>query len=179
MIQPITAGSTHEAELIALSTATDEGTWLRRLLQEISFAVRPDTHFISCPTHRTSSNYRDAQVEMREVAQRVRANPIDDILSEDPVDTDDGLLQMPPTPICCDNKGTTATVNNPVSAAWSSRHLDRRYFQCRDRIQEGKIRCTFCRTNSNLADFFTKGLPTDLFKRFKRLIMNIVTVGGG
>ena len=43
----------------------------------------------------------------------------------------------------------------------------------------GKIRCTFCRTNSNLADFFTKGLPTDLFKRFKRLIMNIVTVGGG
>ena len=74
-------------------------------------------------------------------------------------------------------KGTTSTANNPVSAAWSSRHLDRRYFQVRDRIVEKKIRVTFCRTNSNLADFFTKGLPTELFTTFKRKIMNIVHCG--
>ena len=40
-LQPLTAGSTHEAELISLSFAADEGVWLRRLLTEIRFATIP------------------------------------------------------------------------------------------------------------------------------------------
>ena len=34
-LQPITAASTHESELIALAFAADEAVWLRRLLAEI------------------------------------------------------------------------------------------------------------------------------------------------
>ena len=37
-VQPITAGSTHEAELIALSFCSDEGLWIRKLLAEAKFA---------------------------------------------------------------------------------------------------------------------------------------------
>ena len=39
-VQPITAGSTHEAELIALSFCCDEGLWLRNLLLEAQFAQK-------------------------------------------------------------------------------------------------------------------------------------------
>ena len=56
-----------------------------------------------------------------------------------------------------------------------SSDLDRRYFQVRDRIKEGKLRVSFCPTSSNLADFFTKGLPTPKFKQFKFVIMNFVS----
>ena len=45
-LQPLTAGSTHEAELIALSYAADEGVWLRRLLKEIKF-----TCYMTKPVH--------------------------------------------------------------------------------------------------------------------------------
>ena len=42
-LQPITAASTHEAELIAMSFAADEAVWTRRLLIEVGFAV-PAVH---------------------------------------------------------------------------------------------------------------------------------------
>ena len=38
-LQTITAGSTHEAELIAIALAANEGAWLRKLLLEIGFSV--------------------------------------------------------------------------------------------------------------------------------------------
>ena len=38
-LQTITAGSTHEAELIAIALAANEGVWVRKLLLEIGFAV--------------------------------------------------------------------------------------------------------------------------------------------
>ena len=40
-LQPLTATSTHEAELIALTFAADEGVWLRRMLTEVGFII-PD-----------------------------------------------------------------------------------------------------------------------------------------
>ena len=103
-----------------------------------------------------------------------KRSAIEEFVGEDEVDYDSGPLHMPPTPIFGDNLGTTVTVNNPVSAAWASRHLDRRHFKIRDRIKEGKLRVTFVPTKVNLADFFTKGLPTDAFSRFKRVIMNML-----
>ena len=38
-MQTITAGSTHEAELIAIALAANEGVWIRKLLIEIGFAL--------------------------------------------------------------------------------------------------------------------------------------------
>ena len=48
-LQPITAGSTHEAELIALSFCSDEGLWIRKLLAEAKFApgLRQDPSSLS------------------------------------------------------------------------------------------------------------------------------------
>ena len=167
-LQPLTAGSTHEAELIALGVAADEGVWLRRFLNEIHFAVTPEVHHIVY-----TSDDRDARRHMDVLAQP--KSVVDEFVQDDEADHDKGALRMPPTPVFGDNLGTTVTVNNPVSAAWSSRHLDRRHFKVRDRIKEGKLRVTFVPTKANLADFFTKGLPTDAFKRFKHLIMSMVT----
>ena len=38
-LQPLTAGSTHESELISMSFAADEAVWIRRLLLEVGFAL--------------------------------------------------------------------------------------------------------------------------------------------
>ena len=50
-LQPITAASTHESELIALAFAADEAVWLRRLLAEIGKISSRLTYKIS---HRMS-----------------------------------------------------------------------------------------------------------------------------
>ena len=42
-LQTITAGSTHEAEIIAIALAANEGVWIRKLLLEIGFAEGYDT----------------------------------------------------------------------------------------------------------------------------------------
>ena len=85
------------------------------------------------------------------------------------------LSELPPTPIFEDNKGTWATVNNPVSTAQASKALDVRYFNTRDYIREGKLRVSFLRTHLNVADFFTKGLPKEAFCDFKRVLMGSIS----
>ena len=145
-LQPLTAGSTHEAELIALSFADHEGVWLRRLIKEIQFAM-------DCG----KMNYVAAVQSGKENAA--------------PRDAQKYLESLPPTPIFVDNKGTTQTVNNPVSSAQGSKHLDLRYFQTRDHIRERKIRVHFIRTHVNVADFFTKALPDPAFREFKEILM--------
>ena len=83
-------------------------------------------------------------------------------------------LQMAPTPIMVDNFGTTKTANNPVSSTQGSKHIDVRYFRVRDFIKNKLLRVIFCRTNVNIADFFTKGLPTTTFQSFKSKLMGCV-----
>ena len=67
--------------------------------------------------------------------------------------------------------GTSHTVNNPVSTAQASRHLDVRYFKVRDHIRENKLRVNFIRTHLNVSDFFTKNLPNPLLQDFRRILM--------
>ena len=78
---------------------------------------------------------------------------------------------LPPTPMLVDNKGTVATVNNPMSTAQASRHLDVRFFRVRDHIRERKLCVNFIRTHLNVADFFTKALPITAFCDFRRILM--------
>ena len=145
-LQPLTAGSTHEAELIALSFAADEGVWLRRLLKELRFTLPS-----SKPTYYNSIHKGDAH--------------------NAPRDLDAFLKKMPPTPVFVDNKGTTQTVNNPMSTAQASKHLDTRYFKVRDHIREHKLRVQFIRTHLNVADFFTKALPMPAFGDYRASLM--------
>ena len=119
-VQPITAASTHAAELIALSFCADEGLWMRNLLNEV------------------------------------------------------GITQPSPTPILCDNQGTVFTSHNPVIQP-GSKHLDIRYFRVRQHINARLIDVVHCRTNENLADFFTKSLAFPQFDLFRNILMNSTT----
>ena len=145
-LQTITAGSTHEAELIAIALAANEGVWLRKLLMEIGFSVglpavsRPAVG--EKPTH---------------------------FLEDD--DTDESSVmstgyQMKPFPLFNDNLGATQTVNNP-DTSWRTRHLDVKYFKVRDYIKEMKLTVSHVSTNLNVADFFTKALVYPVFSKFR------------
>ena len=145
-LQPLTAGSTHEAELIALAFAADEGVWLRKLLKEIKFAVG-----ITKPQYYMT----------RKEATKTQA----------PRDGKTFIDNLPATPIFVDNKGTTQTVTNPVSTAQKSKHLDVRYFRIRDHIRDSKLRVSWIGTHWNVSDFFTKALPSPAFPNFREYIM--------
>ena len=152
-LQPITAGSTHEAELIALSFTTDEGLWIRRLVDELGFMLKRSRRSKVNTVHvQYPDKERDAEKFMNELPET-----------------------MPPVPVFCDNLGTTKTVNNPTSSANSSRHVDRRYFAVRDRIKDALIKVLFVRTELNLADFFTKPMPNTAFKDFRKKLMGFQT----
>ena len=76
-----------------------------------------------------------------------------------------------------DNAGTVKTANNPVSSTQASKHLEVRYFRVRDFIKNKLLRVIFCRTHQNLADFFTKPLPTPAFQGFMQTLMGCVDSG--
>jgi hypothetical protein len=145
-LQTITAGSTHEAELIAIALAANEGVWLRKLLLEIGFSIGLPA--VSRPAVGDKPNY---------------------FLEED--DTDDfsatsAGYYMKPFPLFNDNLGATQTVNNP-DTSWRTRHLDVKYFKVRDYIREQKLTVSHVSTNLNVADFFTKALAYPLFSKYR------------
>ena len=126
-MQPITATSTHEAELIALTFAADEAVWLKRLLLEANIS----------------------KAENKDM----------------------------PIPVMCDNQGTVFTVHNP-NQNQRSKHLDIRYYKCRQYIEQGLINVLHVRTNLNIADFFTKSLATPAFKKFRNIILGTYDLSG-
>ena len=85
-LQPLTAKSTHAAELIALSFAADEGVWLRRLLLEIGFII-PHVARVTTTEEVEEGEFKNLQKI--------------------------GVKLTPP--ILCDNKGTVFTSNNPTT----------------------------------------------------------------
>ena len=151
-LQPLTATSTHEAELIALTFAADEGVWLRRMLTEVGFVI-PDVSRI----------------------QHTKPDEEDDdptSVVETPSPDDTPIMELEPTPILCDNKGTVFTANNPVTNL-RSRHLEVRWFKVRDYVKNGLLNVLHLRTQYNLADYFTKPLLGNHFQEFRDCIMGV------
>ena len=144
-LQPLTAKSTHAAELIALSFAADEGIWLRRLLLEIGFVIPHVGRIVP---------QADAQQGEFHQLQEIGAH-------------------LTP-PILCDNKGTTFTANNP-STDVNNKALETRWFNIRDYVQDGLLRVFHIGTNLNVSDFFTKPLQGDKFIDFRDFIMGEFT----
>ena len=140
-LQPMTAKSTHAAELIALSFAADEGVWLRRLLLEIGFVIPHVARVV--PTE------REAEGEYK------------DLMDIGP--------QLTP-PIMCDNKGTTFTANNPATDI-NNKALETRWYNIRDYVKDGLLRVFHIGTNLNVSDFFTKPLQGDKFSDFRNFLM--------
>ena len=62
-----------------------------------------------------------------------------------------------PTFIFCDNKGSVDLVKNNRYHK-RTKHVDLRYFYCRDKEQDGVIRASKVPTAHNVADGFTKAV---------------------
>jgi hypothetical protein len=61
--------------------------------------------------------------------------------------------------------------NGRMSCGKKSRHIDARYFFIKDRLTSEGISVVHCPTGEMLADFFTKPLQGELFRRFKAVVM--------
>ena len=144
-LQPITATSTHEAELIALTFAADEGIWLRRLLTELHFSI-PNIYQLNATGSTETESPAQATLE--------RTRP----------------AHLAATPILGDNKSSIHTCVNPDTSL-RSRHLEVRWFKIRDYITEQLLRVHHIPTECNVSDHFTKPKTGSDFHKLTTLLM--------
>ena len=73
-----------------------------------------------------------------------------------------------------DNKSCMLLHNNgKASSSKRTRHLNIRYYFLSDRIANGELRVEFCPTDDMVADYFTKPLQGEKFRKFRKLVMNL------
>jgi hypothetical protein len=63
--------------------------------------------------------------------------------------------------------------NGKASSGRRTRHLDIRYFFVTDRVKNGDLRIEYCPTGDMVADFFTKPLQGSLFRKLRKIILNL------
>ena len=71
-----------------------------------------------------------------------------------------------------DNKSAIDLAYNPEHHQ-RTKHIARRHFYVRDLVEDLTIRVPFVASADNLADFFTKALPTKSFFPMRDKIMNV------
>eukprot|EP00965_Chrysotila_dentata_P219119 6190944-Pleurochrysis_carterae.AAC.1 len=71
-----------------------------------------------------------------------------------------------------DNKSAIDLAYNPEHHQ-RSKHIDRRHFFVRERVETHDITVPFVASADNLADFFTKPLPPRVFFAMRDTIMNV------
>ena len=57
-----------------------------------------------------------------------------------------------------------------------NKHIARRHYFVRERVEMLELRVPFVRSELNMADFFTKPLAAPAFFRFRNFIMNVPCV---
>nr|GEX63625.1 retrovirus-related Pol polyprotein from transposon TNT 1-94 [Tanacetum cinerariifolium] len=78
-------------------------------------------------------------------------------------------------PMYCDSKAAIAISCNPVQHS-RTKHIDVRYHFIKEKVEKGIVELFFVGTKYQLADLFTKSLPTEWFKYLiKRLGMRSLT----
>lgn len=83
-----------------------------------------------------------------------------------------GKLEQPQlgvTEIRVDNKSAIELSKNPVNHE-RSKHIDVRFHFIRDQVKEGSVELVHVASRDQVADIFTKPLPTVLLDNCKRLI---------
>nr|GEZ82682.1 retrovirus-related Pol polyprotein from transposon TNT 1-94 [Tanacetum cinerariifolium] len=70
-------------------------------------------------------------------------------------------------PIYCDSKSAIAISCNPVQHS-RTKHIAIRYYFIKEHVEKGTIELYFVKTDYQLADIFTKALPTDRFNYLVR-----------
>jgi hypothetical protein len=71
------------------------------------------------------------------------------------------------TLVFCDNVSTVYMAKNPVHHK-RTKHIELDIHFVREKVAIGEVRVAHIPTTQQLADIFTKGLPTSLFKDFRR-----------
>eukprot|EP00965_Chrysotila_dentata_P143503 4741413-Pleurochrysis_carterae.AAC.1 len=86
--------------------------------------------------------------------------------------TDLGLAPEQPTSLHMDNKSAIDLAYNPEHHQ-QSKHIDRRHFLVRERVEAHDITILFVSSTANLADFFTKPLTPRPFFAMRDVTMNV------
>jgi hypothetical protein len=138
--QDVVATSTTEAEYIALSEATKESIWIRRILREIETREIPEFNFYPKAYH------EDQNKEQWEL-HKARVD------SGDPKTV---YLQT----IFVDNESCIRISENPTDHA-RTKHIDIRYHFVRQSYYDGHIKAVHVPSSEMTADILTKSLPRE------------------
>lgn len=68
--------------------------------------------------------------------------------------------------IYCDNSSAISITKNPTMHG-RTKHIDTRFHFIRDLVSSGALNVQYCKTNEQIADVFTKALPTHKFNYFR------------
>ena len=79
-----------------------------------------------------------------------------------------------PATIYQDNMSTMALVKKGYSTASNTRHINIRYFFIKDRVDNEELKIEYLPTDEMIADFFTKPLQGESFRRLRDKILGIV-----
>ena len=83
-----------------------------------------------------------------------------------------GVGAASPTPLSVDNRAAQDLSYNPEHHA-RTKHIARRHYFVRERVELLEISVPFVRSELNMADFFTKPLASSTFFRLRNSIMNV------
>lgn len=61
--------------------------------------------------------------------------------------------------------------NGKRSSGQKTKHMDNRYFWIKDRLESENIEVVYCPTEKMIADFFTKPLQGNLFRKFRDVVL--------
>ena len=62
-------------------------------------------------------------------------------------------------------------LNGRKSSGQKTKHMDNPYFWIKDRLESENIKVKYCPTEKMIADFFTKPLQGNLFRKFRDVVM--------
>ena len=85
---------------------------------------------------------------------------------------------QPPALIYQDNQSTIQLIRNGRSNSERTRHVDVRYFFLHNRIERKDVDIVYLPTTEMIADILTKPLQGELFKKMRRLLLNLNTSFG-
>ena len=85
-----------------------------------------------------------------------------------------GVGSSEPTSLAMDNQAGRDLCYNPQHHP-RTKHIERRHFFIREKVEDHTLVVPFVRTVDNLADFFTKPLGQKSFFPMRDIIMNVKT----
>jgi hypothetical protein len=87
--------------------------------------------------------------------------------------TDIGFTQVLPSVVYEDNKSVLDIMIRGQVSSGVSRYIESKYYYARDLIRRGLIKLMHCPTEYMIADLCTKNLNGVIFKKLKKLLMNV------